>query len=316
MSLVEFEPSRRVRLDAPAPVVVFAYARRHHLQRTIDSLRANPEAPSTELHVYCDGPRTPQDRDKIEAVRDYVRSIDGFASVRHVFQDDNLGLARSIVGGVTELLGQHDRIIVVEDDLLLSPHFLGYMNDALECYRHDEQVASVHGYCYPIDVPLGDTFFLRGADCWGWATWARAWRHFNVDGRFLLQQLRERRLTRVFDLDGSHAFTAMLEDQVAGRNDSWAIRWHASCFLAEMLTLYPGRTLVENIGNDASGTHCSNTDAFSRAPTTDFVPVRRIPLAESGVARRAISIFLRSKRPSLMARARDFFSGLWRGAVA
>ena len=310
------EPSNRARLDAPAPVVVFAYARRDHLQRTIDSLCANPEAASTELHVYCDGPRKPQDRDKIEAVRDYVRSIDGFASVRHVFRDSNLGLARSIIAGVSELLGQHDRVIVVEDDLLLSPHFLRYMNNALECYRDDEQVASVHGYCYPVDAPLGDTFFLRGADCWGWATWARAWRHFNADGSFLLEQLRARRLTRAFDLDGSHGFTAMLEDQVAGRNDSWAIRWHASCFLAEMLTLYPGRTLVENIGNDASGSHCSDTDAFSRPPTTAFVPVRRIQLAESQPARRAFSTFLRAQQPSLAARARRFLQGRWPKAAA
>ena len=316
MSLRGSDPSNRVHLDAPAPVVVFAYARRDHLQRTIDSLRSSPEAASTELHVYCDGPRSPRDSDKVAAVRDYVRSIDGFASVRHVFRDSNLGLARSIVAGVTELVGRHDRVIVVEDDLLLSPHFLRYMNDALECYRHDERVASVHAYCYPIDAPLADTFFLRGADCWGWATWARAWRHFNGDGRLLLDQLRARRLTRAFDLDGSHGFTAMLEDQVAGRNDSWAIRWHASCFLADMLTLYPGRSLVENIGNDASGTHCADTDSFSRAPTTDRVPVRRIPLAESEVARRAFSTFLHAQRPSLIARARRFFQGRLPGAVA
>jgi len=180
----------------------------------------------------------------------------------------------------------------------------------------DEQVASVHGSCYPVDAPLGDTFFLRGADCWGWATWARAWRHFNADGSFLLEQLRARRLTRAFDLDGSHGFTAMLEDQVAGRNDSWAIRWHASCFLAEMLTLYPGRTLVENIGNDASGSHCSDTDAFSRPPTTAFVPVRRIQLAESQPARRAFSTFLRAQQPSLAARARRFLQGRWPKAAA
>jgi hypothetical protein len=294
-----------------APVVVFAYARPEHLQRTIESLRANPEAASTVLHVLCDGPRSSQDQSQVDAVRKYVASIEGFASVHRVFREHNLGLAQSVIEGATELLRRHEQLIVLEDDLVLSPHFLRYMNQALVCYRHDDQVASVHGYCYPVDTPLPETFFLRGADCWGWATWARAWRHFEADGRTLLQRLRERRLTRAFDLDGSYRYTAMLEDQVAGRNNSWAIRWHASCFLRDMLTLYPGRSLVDNIGNDASGTHCDATGAFSQAVTGVAIEVERIALVESVSARKAFARFLRAQKPSLAARARQLLWNLY-----
>lgn len=287
-----------------APVVVFAYARLEHLRRTIESLRRNPEAKYTDLHVYCDGSKSPRVRDRVKAVREYVASIDGFASVHRVYRDRNIGLAHSVIDGVSSLLDQHDCVIVVEDDLLLSPHFLCYMNDALTCYRDDDRVASVHGYNYPVGEPLPETFFLRGADCWGWATWSRAWRHFNPDGRALLARLQHQRLTRAFDLDGGYPFTAMLKAQIAGRNDSWAIRWHAACFADNLLTLYPGRSLVENIGNDASGTHCAQTGVYANPAASEPVPVARIALTESEAARQAIARFLRRQRPSLISRAR------------
>lgn len=298
-----------------APVVVFAYARPEHLQRTVESLSQNPEAERTDLHVYCDGSKSPHMRDRVNAVREYVASIDGFASVHRVYRDHNIGLAQSVIDGVSSLLQKHDRVIVVEDDLLLSPHFLRYMNDALTCYSDDARVASVHGYNYPIGDPLPETFFLRGADCWGWATWARAWRHFNPDGQALLTRLQQQRLMRAFDLDGAFPFTTMLKAQIAGRNDSWAIRWHAACFADNLLTLYPGRSLVENIGNDASGTHCAHTEAYARALTNEPVTVERIALSESETARQAIARFLRGQRPSLISRARRLFGAPKAGAA-
>jgi hypothetical protein len=284
-----------------APIVLFAYKRADHLSRCVRSLAANPEARFSHLHVYCDGPRTLADTAAVEEVRRTVKGITGFASVNPVFRERNAGLARSIIEGVTSLLERHERVIVVEDDLLLSPHFLQYMNQALDLYAGEENVASVHAYCYPVREPMPETFFLRGADCWGWATWRRAWTHFRADGAALLGELRERNLTRAFDLDGAYPFTRMLADQVGGRNDSWAIRWHASAYLRGMLTLYPGRSLVRNIGNDASGTHSKSTDEFDVDLDSVHVPVQPIPLAENTSARDA---FIRFLRPSLWGRIR------------
>jgi hypothetical protein len=280
----------------PAPVAVFAFNRPAHLRQTIESLHRNAEAPLTQLVVFCDGARSRSDEPATEAVRDYARSIKGFASVTVHEQGRNLGLARSIIQGVSQMLEQHDRVIVLEDDLFLSPHFLAYMNDALAIYADDARVASVHGYCYPVGVPLPETFFLRGADCWGWATWRRAWPAFRADGRALLAELEARNLTRAFDLDGAFPFTQMLRDQVAGRNDSWAVRWHASCFLQDLLTLYPGRSLVENTGNDASGTHCGTSDAYAQSVAQDPVRVDRIATVPCETARRAFAQFLRKTR--------------------
>ena len=288
-----------------APVVAFAYKRLGHLRRMVDSLLGNAESTGTHLSIYCDAARKPEDLEAVQSVRRYVSSIRGFASVTPVFRTDNFGLAKSIISGVSEMLSSHDRVIVLEDDLILSPYFLRYMNDGLRLYAQDDQVASIHGYCYPADSPLPETFFLRGADCWGWATWGRAWRHFRPDGKALLDELRLERLTRRFDFDGTFDFTQMLAAQVGGQNDSWAIRWHATCFLANRLTLYPGHSLVHNGGFDSTGQHCDSTSAFDQIVSQGPVDVARLPLAESERARSAFIEFFRSIRAPLVTRLRS-----------
>lgn len=297
-------------LRSLAPVALFAYARPEHLATTVVSLSANPESARTDLYVFCDGARTSNDAGRVEAVRAFADGIAGFASVTVVKRERNLGLAANIIDGVTRATDEHGRVIVVEDDLQLSPHFLRYMNDGLTLYADDEAVASLHGYCYPVRRPLPETFFLRGADCWGWATWRRAWAGFRADGTALLKELVSRGLTREFDLDGSYPFTRMLRDQVAGRNDSWAIRWHASCFLADRLTLYPGRSLVHNIGNDATGTHCGATDDFTQVTSSAQVHVERQPLRVSEEGRAAFVDYFCTTRGGVARRAARALSRL------
>ena len=237
-----------------APIALFAYNRPDHVRRTVEALQRNAGAVTSDLHVFSDAPRNPAAAEGVALVRDYIRRIDGFGTVEIVERERNLGLARSIVDGVTRLCHARGKVIVVEDDLITSPSFLGFMNDALAFYEGDSRVISIHGYCYPI-ADLPETFFLRGADCWGWATWKRGWDLFEPDGRKLLIELRRRSLTDDFDFDGSYPYTRMLEDQTHGKNESWAIRWYASAFLLNKLTLYPGSSLVQNIGADGSGIH-------------------------------------------------------------
>ena len=287
-----------------APVLLFAYARPGHLQTAVESLLRNAEACQTPLIVYSDAPKTFHEEPLVDAVRMYAQSIDGFASTSVIERPTNFGLARSIIDGVTEVLSRHDRVIVVEDDLVVSPHFLRYMNQALTLYAEESRVASIHGYTYPTGAKLPETFFQRGADCWGWATWARAWQHFDADGERLLQAIRSCQLTRAFDLNGAYKYSEMLAAQVAGRNNSWAIRWHASCFLKDMLTLYPGRSLVENIGNDGSGTHCEVSENFTQRVSVTPVKVDAIELCESVHAREAFETFFRGQRPTWAARFR------------
>jgi hypothetical protein len=237
------------------PVALFAWRRPDHLRRVLESLEANPEAMETDVIAYCDAPAKPEHQDGCKQVRAMLRESWGFRSLRVVERELNLGLAGNIVSGVTETVQAHGRAIVLEDDLVVSPAFLGWMGRAMDLYADAPEVASVHGYWYPVPQTVPDSFFLRGADCWGWGVWERSWRVFRPDGAALLAEIERRGLEWSFDGDGSFPYVPMLRGQIEGRNDSWAIRWHASTFLAGMYTLFPGRSLVANIGADGTGSN-------------------------------------------------------------
>lgn len=268
----------------------------------LSSLAANQEAATTDIIIYCDGPRNEKDLAAIAQVRDVAHGTSGFGSVRVVVRDENIGLAESVVRGVTDALTWSDRVIVIEDDLEVARGFLTYMNGALDLYADDDEVASIHGYCYPVATGLPETFFLRGADCWGWATWRRAWQFYEPNPCALLSRLEDERLTHQFDLDGAYPYTDMLRDRIAGRNDSWAILWHASAFLRNMLTLHPGRSMVRNIGNDGSGTHNAATERFHTSlPFTD-IALARIAKRENAEARNVVKAFMREPMWKRVAR--------------
>ncbi len=241
-----------------APIALFVYNRPEHTRRTVEALAANEGAAASPLFIFSDAPRTPAASPLVEQVRAYVRTVTGFAQVTVVERSANMGLARSIIEGVSDLTGRFGRAIVLEDDLATAPGFLSFMNDALDAYAEDPRVLSVCGYMYPVmfDTPA-DTLFLRAPHSWGWATWKDRWSLFRSDGAALLQALEARQLLGAFDANGPHDYTRMLKDQIAGRNDSWFIRWYAASLLADRMSLYPVRSLVSNIGIDGSGVHCA-----------------------------------------------------------
>ena len=286
-----------------APIALFVFNRLQHTRQSVEALANNELAVCSDLFVFSDGPRTEADRKHVESVRKYITSLTGFKSVTVVERKTNLGCARSITSGISEVVNRYGRIIVVEDDIVTSPHFLRFMNEALEIYRNEERVACIHGYLYPVGKALPETFFIKGADIWGWATWKRGWDLFEPDGEKLLNALNNQKLTSEFDFDGSFYFTSMLKAQIEGRLDTWDINWYASAFLKDKLTLYPGKSLVKNIGNDNSGTHSNTTDKFDTDISTEPVRITRIPLEENQAAREAFKKFFRSLKPSLSERA-------------
>lgn len=297
------------------PIALFVYKRPQHTERVLNGLRRNSEACGSDLFVFSDGAKDSPAVEGVRAVRALVRNITGYRSVTVVERDANLGLAQSIVDGVTDLTGRYGSVIVLEDDVVPAPHFLRYMNTALDKYRNVPDVVSIHAYSYPVDGSLPETFFLRGADCWGWATWDRGWRVFEPDGAKLLARLRESGQTKPFDLDGSYPYTRMLEDQVAGCNDSWAIRWHAAAFLQGLLTLYPGSSQVQNIGTDGSGTHGGRASVFSHASWGKPIQVGDIPVEEHTQAREAFMNFLGATHAPLPRRIWTRFRRMVRGRL-
>lgn len=247
-----------------APIALFGYKRPEHLTRTLAALQASPLARASKLHVFSDGPKHSEDRLAVEQVRALVRKIKGFAQVLVHERVGNLGLAQSVIKGVTELSRTYGRVIVLEDDLVVASGFLTFMNQALEHYRDVSQVMQVSGHMFPIPqaVELGDTFFCRKPASWGWATWGRAWAHYNPDSESMIEQISSAARQYEFDVDGSYPYFDMLQQQAAGKMDVWGVCWYASMFLKGGVCLYPTQSLVSNIGMDGSGTHCDPTTRF------------------------------------------------------
>jgi hypothetical protein len=279
-----------------APIALIAYRRPDHLARVLSALQSNPECQDTVLYIFADGPKTEAHKAAVDRVHQITRNIQGFANVNTTFRSENWGLSRNIIDAARHVLDRHDEMIMVEDDILVAPSFLKFMNEALARYHDERRVACISGYNYPIKYSNGKTFFLKGAECWGWATWRDRWDCFNPDGSELLCELKRRGLQTKFDFDGAWRISQFLEDQIAGRNDSWAIRWSASCFLKDMLTLYPAQSLVQNIGFDGIGaTHVGKSSLFDVDLAAGPVPVEAIEIEESFAAREAVKAYFQSR---------------------
>lgn len=272
---------------ACAPIVVFAYKRPQHLRRVLLGLAANELAAESPLIICCDGPKngaTQADRNAIAQVRAIAHAAAGFASVEVLVAPANKGLARSVIEGVTSVVQRHGRVIVVEDDAEVSPHFLRFMNDALDTYAQDEQVFAVGGWSYYADpAVLGATYLIRYPDSLTWAVWERSWRKFEPDAAALQERLKERGRLKALDADGRVSyFSRMLADQVAGRIDSWAIRWTASCVLHGGLTVFPARPVALNKGYGAGATHEVGEEHAAGLHMSDGpVIVERLPIVEN-----------------------------------
>jgi len=280
-----------------APLVVFAYNRPLHLARVLTALAKNPESSCSELYIFCDGARSEADAEAVAAARRVAKTTAGFHRVWLAERAGNFGLARSIIEGVREVCALHGRAIILEDDVVPSPFFLSYTNDALIKYAEVPRVLSIGCYSFNVGVDLPETFFLSVPDSWGWAVWQRSWSEFEADGSALLEKLRTQNLTDKFDFEGSYPFTQMLEDQVAGRVQSWAIRWYAHALLTDRLVLYPRKAVTRNIGFDDSGTHCRTANRSWDVSMTDRrIAICNIPLREDPLARTTWRSALRNGR--------------------
>lgn len=273
-----------------SPILLFVYNRPSHTRQLIESLQANKEAAESPLIIYSDAARDDAARAAVEEVRQFIHSISGFGSVEIIERTENWGLAQNIIDGVSTQIERYGRVIVLEDDLLVAPYFLRFMNDALDLYEDEPRIGHIQACDFTQDATLPDTFLIKWTGSWGWGTWKRAWKHFNPDGKALLQQLEERNLTRTFDFNGTYRFTRMLRRQTEGKNNSWAIRWNASLFLADILSLNVGRSLVQNNGFDGTGTNCGGGGLYNSTLWLKPLPIERsIPIEENQEARRCFA---------------------------
>lgn len=285
-----------------APILLFTYNRPDHTRQTLEALLNNHLSAESELFVFSDGYKNESDKKDVLKVREVIHSISGFKKTTVFENDCNKGLAGNIIEGVTKIINLYGKVIVVEDDLITSPYFLTFINEALEKYENEEKIGHIHGFCYS-NLQLPDVFLIKWVGSLGWGTWQRAWVHFNPDGKSLLEELENRKLTKAFDFNGTYPYTRMLRRQIRGENNSWAIRWNASLFLRDMLSINAGKSLILNIGFDGTGENSGSQDIYKTILHKDILPVELDKIEENMEARAEFQRFYR-KTHSFWAKVR------------
>ena len=284
-----------------APIVLFTYNRLDHVKKLIQSLKKNSLSEKSKLYIFSDGWKSVSDKKNVMLVRKYLKNINSFKKITIVERNKNLGLSENIISGVTDTLKFYKTVIVLEDDLILDKFFLDYMNQGLNAFRYNKSIASIHGYIYPIkfDNKIPEYFLIKGADCWGWATWRRSWKKFDSNGYRLKKIIDKKKSKKEFNFNNSYDYYKMLENQINKKNNSWAIRCYASAFTKNMYTIYPSRTFVRNIGADGSGTHGSGSRNVNkkRPSRKKFILMQKdkIKMIENLQARRKIEEYFNNK---------------------
>lgn len=295
-----------------APIALFVYNRPEHTRRTISHLQKNLLADESRLIIFSDAPKSEKDKDSVERTREFIKTVDGFKSIRIVERTQNMGLAESIIDGVSQLTEEYGKVIVFEDDLLTSPYTLKYFNQALKRYQGEDRVMQIGGYMFPLqnEDQLPNTFFFRATSSWGWATWKRAWDKFEPNINTLYKQF-DRQKIREFSINGKMNYWNQFMDFKNNKNNSWAIRWYASVFLNKGLVLYPAKSLIDNIGHDGTGVHSNIEDTYQVSISRE--PIESYPdeIEENKIAYQAILHFFKHRKGSWLKRGKKFLINKW-----
>lgn len=247
-----------------SPIILFVFNRPEHAEKTLNTLKRNVLSRESELYVFSDGPRSARDIEGTEKVRGIIDKLDGFKKITIIKKQMNLGLARSIISGVTDVISHYGKVIVVEDDLELSPYFLDYMNEALSRHEKSPRVFSIGGYSPPIETPKSykkDSYLSYRCCTWGWATWKDRWDKVDWEVKDYNDFIKDSESIKLFNRGGED-MSQILRLQMEGEIDSWGIRWDYAHFRNNAYCFRPVRPLVNSFGNDGSGVHCASTDKY------------------------------------------------------
>jgi hypothetical protein len=304
-------------MASQAPIAIFCYRRPDHLRRTLHSLMQCEGFEASPVFVFADGPRNESEQASVKATRVVARELLG-SNARYHFNDTNRGLSASVIDGVSTVIEMHGRAIVVEDDLVLNKFFVRFMNEALDRYEDNDNVFQVSGYAFESKeiASLNRSVFLPFTTSWGLATWQRAWQQFDPTARGWELLATNAELRARFNLGGAYDYATMLERQMSGQRDSWAIRWYWSVFLKGGLILFPPMSLVSNTGFDGSGTHGGRVfSRFNQVFDSSAIKYPELPMSallnQSAVAQAVAA--LRRQNGGLRARCLEMVRRLfWR----
>lgn len=263
-----------------APVVLFVYNRPFHTEQTLNALASNIEAVDSELYIFCDGVKigaSIEDVNNINLVKKIVRNENRFKKVNLIIREYNIGLANSILNGVTEVVNKCGKIIVLEDDIVVTKDFLYYMNKSLHIFKNNKNVFHINGFNNESNLQflLNDYYFLNFMSCWGWATWRDRWSQLNLDFNYFYDKLLidEKAMSR-FNYGKTLSFDNQLEANIKGEIKTWAILWYATVNFNKGLCLTPKYSLVNNIGMDGSGVHCSENVFYNNVYEKTNAPLK------------------------------------------
>lgn len=282
--------------DNLAPIAFFAFNRPDHTRRSLEAIAGSELADRSKLYALCDGPRVEESdegRARIEEVRQVILERPWCRDVVTRFSPANRGLAASLLTGIGEIVAEHGRVIVIEDDVVVAPGFLQFMNETLELYADEPSVMHVSGYSPFFSPPekYEETSLVLNHTYvgWGWATWRRAWEMLSTDGAALRRRIDALGNRHYVNLDGGFEIYWALKALDEGRSQDWNAYWHASVLVNGGVCIHPVISLADNIGMDGSGTHCSVSDRQMLRPTVDRLPIRRIELVERSEHRRVMT---------------------------
>ena len=290
-----------------APIILFVYNRLDHTKKTVQALLDNQLADKSTIFIFSDGAKDDKERDKVNEVREYIKTINGFKNINIIYRDRNWGLANSIIDGVTRVISEFDKAIVLEDDLVSSPFFLKYMNESLDHFKEIKDVYHISGWNYPFsNDQLGDVFLWRLMNCWGWATWSDRWSLYKKNTKETISEFNSSDIKR-FNIDGVEDFWGQILANRDGKINTWAIYWYATIYKNRGLCVNPSKSFIINIGHDDSGVNCTSTNEYltelNMNKNIDF----DIDISESAMAIEEVKNFYKKNKKNIFQRILNRF---------
>ena len=285
-----------------APIAFFCFNRADKTKLVLDALAVNNFASESEIFIFCDGPRNIKDLAAIKEVHQVIESEKRFKKIHITKREINHGSQFSIIYGINSVLENHDRVIVIEDDIITSKDYLNFTNRALEFYENDKNIWCVSGFNYPknlITFPKNyqeDIFFVRAKNSsWGWGTWRDRWQQIDFEVKDYPEFVKNKKLVKEFNRAGGN-MADMLRMQKQGRINTWDIQMTYAMFKNNAYTIHSLKPLTKNIGFDQSGTHTVgdiDLTSFEFEDFSDFKLKKLGEISNNSIAEKAYLDFHR-----------------------
>ena len=245
-----------------APIILFTYNRLNHTKLTIENIAKCNLFHESDFYIFSDYAKNEKEKANVLQVREYLKSLN-FKNLKIIERETNFGLAKNIIDGVSKIFEKYENVIVLEDDLLVSKHFIDYMNTCLKFYQN-KNIHSISAYCPPIEIKnyKYDVFYSYRTCSWGWATWKHIWENIDWEIKDFELFIKNKNEIKQFNTGGND-LTPMLYKQIKGKINSWSIRFSYNCYKNNMYCIYPVKSFVKNIGSDGSGENVPNIKKYN-----------------------------------------------------